>query len=80
MPGRDGLAGGKLGPPIRHEFRRGAPSQPRSPVTISSSEASPVTTQFTDAAQMETMFDLGMQEGMTQAIGQIDSLLAPASV
>ena len=37
-------------------------------------------TQFTDAAQMETMLDMGMQEGMTQAIGQIDSLLAPASV
>jgi len=37
-------------------------------------------TQFIDAAQMQTMLDMGMQEGMTQAIGQIDALLSPASV
>jgi len=36
-------------------------------------------TQFTDVQQMETMLDMGMQEGMTQAIGQIDALLAPAA-
>ena len=32
-------------------------------------------TRFTDTAQMETMLGMGMQEGMTQAIGQIDALL-----
>jgi len=35
-------------------------------------------THFVDAAQMETMLGMGMQEGMAQAIGQIDVLLAPA--
>jgi hypothetical protein len=29
---------------------------------------------------METMLGMGMQEGMTQAIGQIDALLSRASV
>ncbi len=33
-------------------------------------------THFADIAQMEAMLDRGMQEGMTQAIGQIDSLLS----
>jgi len=33
-------------------------------------------TRFVDAKQMQTMLDMGMQEGMTQAIGQIDALLA----
>ena len=37
-------------------------------------------TRFTDAAQMQTMLDMGMQDGMTQAIEQIDGLLSPASV
>jgi uncharacterized protein YndB with AHSA1/START domain len=37
-------------------------------------------THFIDAAQMQTFLDMGMQEGMTQAIGQIDALLSPASV
>jgi uncharacterized protein YndB with AHSA1/START domain len=37
-------------------------------------------TQFVDAAQMQTMLGMGMQEGMTQAIGQIDALMSPASV
>lgn len=37
-------------------------------------------THFLDAAQMRTMLDMGMQEGMTQAIGQIDALLSSASV
>jgi uncharacterized protein YndB with AHSA1/START domain len=37
-------------------------------------------TQFLDTAQMETMLGMGMQEGMTQAIGQIDALLSSASV
>lgn len=37
-------------------------------------------THFIDTAQMTTMIDMGMQEGMTQAIGQIEALLAPASV
>jgi uncharacterized protein YndB with AHSA1/START domain len=37
-------------------------------------------TRFIDAAQMQTMLDMGMQEGMTQAIGQIDAVLTPAPV
>jgi uncharacterized protein YndB with AHSA1/START domain len=37
-------------------------------------------THFVDAAQMETMLDMGMPEGMTRAIGQIDALLSPAPV
>jgi uncharacterized protein YndB with AHSA1/START domain len=37
-------------------------------------------TRFVDAAQMETMLGMGMQEGMAQAITQIDALLAPASL
>ena len=37
-------------------------------------------TRFTDTAQMETMLDMGMQEGMTQAIQQIDDLLSSALV
>lgn len=32
-------------------------------------------TQFLDLAQMEVMIGMGMAEGMTQAIGQIDALL-----
>jgi uncharacterized protein YndB with AHSA1/START domain len=37
-------------------------------------------TQFIDVAQMQMMLDMGMAEGMAQAMGQIDVLLAPASV
>jgi uncharacterized protein YndB with AHSA1/START domain len=37
-------------------------------------------TRFIDAAQMQAMLEMGMQDGMTQAIGQIDALLSPASV
>jgi uncharacterized protein YndB with AHSA1/START domain len=37
-------------------------------------------THFIDAAQMQTMLEMGMQDGMTQAIGQIGALLSPASV
>jgi uncharacterized protein YndB with AHSA1/START domain len=32
-------------------------------------------TQFVDVAQMEKMLGMGMQEGMTQAISQMDGLL-----
>lgn len=32
-------------------------------------------TKFVDVEQMETMLAMGMQEGMTQAISQIDALL-----
>ncbi|HUY59127.1 MAG TPA: SRPBCC domain-containing protein [Solirubrobacteraceae bacterium] len=39
-----------------------------------------VVTRFADAEQMQTMLAMGMQEGMTQAIGQIDAVLAPAPV
>ncbi|MCU1494907.1 MAG: polyketide cyclase [Acidimicrobiaceae bacterium] len=37
-------------------------------------------THFVSIEQMETMLGMGMQEGMTQAIGQIDALLTPTSV
>jgi uncharacterized protein YndB with AHSA1/START domain len=33
------------------------------------------TTRFVDVEQMDAMLGMGMQEGMTQAIGQIDALL-----
>ena len=36
--------------------------------------------KFLDVAQMEMMISMGMAEGMTLAIGQIDSLLTSASV
>lgn len=36
--------------------------------------------RFVDLAQMETMLAMGMAEGMTLAIGQIDALLASATV
>lgn len=35
--------------------------------------------RFVDLAQMEIMLGMGMAEGMTQALGQIDGLLATAS-
>ena len=34
-----------------------------------------VVSQFTDVAQMEKMLAMGMAEGMTQAVSQIDELL-----
>jgi uncharacterized protein YndB with AHSA1/START domain len=37
-------------------------------------------TRFTDVEQMQTMLGMGMQEGMTQAIGQIDAVLSPVPV
>jgi len=37
-------------------------------------------TRFTDLEQMQTMVAMGMEEGMTQAIGQIDALLTPVPV
>jgi len=39
-----------------------------------------VLTRFVDLEQMETMISMGMQEGMNQAVGQIDVLLGPATV
>ena len=39
-----------------------------------------VVTHFVDVEQMHTMLGMGMQEGMTQAIGQIDVVLAPVPV
>jgi uncharacterized protein YndB with AHSA1/START domain len=33
-------------------------------------------TRFTDVEQMQTMLGMGMEEGMTQAIAQIDALLS----
>jgi uncharacterized protein YndB with AHSA1/START domain len=37
-------------------------------------------TRFPDIEAMRMMLDMGMQEGMTLAMGQIDALLAPARV
>jgi uncharacterized protein YndB with AHSA1/START domain len=37
-------------------------------------------TRFVSIEQMETMLNMGMQEGITQAISQIDALLRPAPV
>ena len=37
-------------------------------------------TRFTDVEQMQTMLGMGMEEGMTQAIAQIDTVLAPVPV
>jgi uncharacterized protein YndB with AHSA1/START domain len=34
-----------------------------------------VISRFTDPQQMEKMLDMGMEEGMSQALGQIDALL-----
>jgi uncharacterized protein YndB with AHSA1/START domain len=39
-----------------------------------------VLTRFVDTEQMQKMLDMGMQEGMTQAIGQIDGVLSLATV
>jgi uncharacterized protein YndB with AHSA1/START domain len=39
-----------------------------------------VLTRFVDVEQMETMIEMGMQEGMNQAVGQIDALLSAAPV
>jgi hypothetical protein len=36
--------------------------------------------RFLDTQQMETLLDIGMPEGMTLSIGQIDDLLTVASV
>jgi hypothetical protein len=35
-------------------------------------------TRFVDVEQMELLLGMGMQEGMAQAIGQIDNLLLPS--
>jgi uncharacterized protein YndB with AHSA1/START domain len=37
-------------------------------------------TQFTDVEQMQKMLAMGMEEGMTLAIGQIDTVLSPVPV
>ena len=37
-------------------------------------------TNFVSVEQMELMLGMGMEEGMAQAIGQIDALLSPAAV
>jgi uncharacterized protein YndB with AHSA1/START domain len=35
-----------------------------------------VVTAFTDADQLQKMMEMGMQEGMREALGQIDGILA----
>jgi uncharacterized protein YndB with AHSA1/START domain len=39
-----------------------------------------VVSTYVDVAQMEKMLEMGMQEGMEQAVGQIDTLLFTAAV
>ncbi len=39
-----------------------------------------VLTRFVDAEQMQKMLDMGMHEGMTAAIDQIDAVLESAVV
>jgi uncharacterized protein YndB with AHSA1/START domain len=39
-----------------------------------------VLTRFVDVEQMQAMLERGMQEGMNQALGQIDAVLSPAAV
>jgi len=38
-----------------------------------------VITNFVSVEQMQTLLGMGMQEGMTQAVGQIDALVSQAS-
>jgi uncharacterized protein YndB with AHSA1/START domain len=38
-----------------------------------------VITNFVSVEQMQTLLGMGMQEGMTQAVAQIDALVSPAS-
>lgn len=47
---------------------------------VGSSTRMTAVTHFVSVEQMEIMLGMGMQEGMTQAIGQIDALLALAPV
>ena len=37
-----------------------------------------IVTHFVDVEQMEMFLGMGMEEGMVQAIGQIESLLSPS--
>ena len=39
-----------------------------------------VVTNFVSVEQMETMLDMGMKEGMAQAVGQIDAVLSSKAV
>ena len=79
--------------PIRIEFANGFAGEDGEPVVdvppatgIATFEATgdgtrmTAITQFLDLAQMELMIGMGMAEGMTLAIGQIDLLLTSASV
>lgn len=52
----------------------------RSTVTIERTNSGPtrmaITTRYENAAAMEKVLEMGMQEGITLALGQIDALLA----
>jgi uncharacterized protein YndB with AHSA1/START domain len=74
--------------PSRIEFANGLASDDGEPapgvepmpthVTFETTDAGTrmtVVTNFVDVAQMERMIEMGMQEGMSLAIGQIDGLL-----
>jgi uncharacterized protein YndB with AHSA1/START domain len=82
-----------LEPPHRLEFANGLAGEDGEPVPgvepaggevtfeeLDGGTRMTVLTRFIDVAQMEKMIEMGMQEGMALAIGQIDGLLAPAAV
>ena len=82
-----------LDKPTRLEFANGLAGDHGEPVPgvepmagyvtfedIGSNTRMTVLTRFVDVEQMETMLGMGMQEGMNQAIGQIDTLLVPTPV
>ena len=79
--------------PRRLEFANGLAGEDGEPVpgvepmsgyvtfeTVDGGTRMTAVTHFVDVEQMETMLGMGMQEGMTQAVEQIDALLSPASV
>jgi uncharacterized protein YndB with AHSA1/START domain len=79
--------------PVRLEFANGLAGDDGEPMTgiapatgiatfeaTSSGTRMTAITQFLDVSQMEMMIGMGMAEGMTLAIGQLDAVLATASV
>jgi uncharacterized protein YndB with AHSA1/START domain len=83
---------GEIEKPRRLEFQDGFADDAGDPlpgepilgtVTIEAAGAGTrmtLVTRFADAAQMEQMVAMGMVEGITEAVGQIDRLLVPSAV
>jgi uncharacterized protein YndB with AHSA1/START domain len=82
---------GAIEPPRRLEFQDGFSDDAGEPlpghpgeVTVTLEPIGPRTrmtllTRFVDQAQMEQMVGMGMVEGMSEAMGQIDALLVPSA-